>query len=407
MTEPFIVKRKIQNAVGNDSSNLSLAQSLYGAGEGEIYRIITASDALPVLTLKQLGSGYNLLLQAPTPEIRFDNLDQVDPIGQYRMRVIGDYFVLERATTADWAAQTEVLSVDPSSNFVKLSAIGDTDHWLGLYAGIGATQSRMIMTPGQGLRIHTGDGSSSAATRITFTDGSAICPMTIGYAYFAWSQADYREFLYNNSTNDDVERVLDLTHNTSNQDGAENGIGAGLGFRIETTTTDRMLAGMIECLWTDATHATRVADMVFKIDDDSDYVFEEYMRFVGATKTISVNSHKITNLTDPTAAQDAVTKVYHDTIVSNLAEIDSTDNPYTAALAGVITVDSSGGAVTINLPAISGIAGRRYYIKVVDATNTITVDGNASETIDGELTQILHLYDCMEIVATSVEWSII
>ena len=55
-----------------------------------------------------------------------------------------------------------------------------------------------------------------------------------------------------------------------------------------------------------------------------------------------------------------------------------------------VKVDASGGARTINLPAASGCSDRVYTIKKIDSSgNAVTVDGNASETIDGATTYSL------------------
>lgn len=59
-----------------------------------------------------------------------------------------------------------------------------------------------------------------------------------------------------------------------------------------------------------------------------------------------------------------------------------------------ILVDASGGAVTINLPAVATLfnspTGAVFVIKKIDASvNTVTVDGDGSETIDGATTQVL------------------
>ena len=46
--------------------------------------------------------------------------------------------------------------------------------------------------------------------------------------------------------------------------------------------------------------------------------------------------------------------------------------------------------MTINLPAVSAISGREYVIKKIDSSgNAVTIDGNASETIDGSTTSSL------------------
>lgn len=64
---------------------------------------------------------------------------------------------------------------------------------------------------------------------------------------------------------------------------------------------------------------------------------------------------------------------------------------YTATISDhTILCNATTGAITINLPAASGIAGREYVIKKTDSSaNAITIDANASETIDGALTYTL------------------
>jgi hypothetical protein len=54
---------------------------------------------------------------------------------------------------------------------------------------------------------------------------------------------------------------------------------------------------------------------------------------------------------------------------------------------GTVEVDASGAARTMTLPAVSAAAGRIYVIKKTDSSgNAVTVDPNASETIDGAAT---------------------
>jgi hypothetical protein len=78
-------------------------------------------------------------------------------------------------------------------------------------------------------------------------------------------------------------------------------------------------------------------------------------------------------------------------------------NDYTAL------VDASSGAITISLPAVAGEVGRVYIIKKTDATaNTVTIDANASETIDGQLTQtISSQYSFIKIQSNGIGWHII
>lgn len=61
------------------------------------------------------------------------------------------------------------------------------------------------------------------------------------------------------------------------------------------------------------------------------------------------------------------------------------DNTYETVL-----VDASGGNVTVTLPVANLNAFKRYNIKKIDATvNTVTIDGDGAETIDGSATQVI------------------
>lgn len=74
-----------------------------------------------------------------------------------------------------------------------------------------------------------------------------------------------------------------------------------------------------------------------------------------------------------------------------------------------ILCDASSNNITVNLPAISGNAGRVFHIKKIDSsTNTVTIDGNGSETIDGATTYTLNnQYTAVSVVAGASEWSLI
>lgn len=70
----------------------------------------------------------------------------------------------------------------------------------------------------------------------------------------------------------------------------------------------------------------------------------------------------------------------------NIVFIDNTDSPYTAGTSDetIILVDTSSGAVTVTLPAATDNANRIFIIKKISSdSNQITLDPNASETIDG------------------------
>ncbi len=71
---------------------------------------------------------------------------------------------------------------------------------------------------------------------------------------------------------------------------------------------------------------------------------------------------------------------------------------------------ASGAAFTINLYAASGNSGKQLRIKKTDSTlaNIITIDGNASETIDGATTTTLNTqYEEVTIVCDGSSWHIL
>ncbi|MCP4409782.1 MAG: hypothetical protein GY807_18970 [Gammaproteobacteria bacterium] len=69
-------------------------------------------------------------------------------------------------------------------------------------------------------------------------------------------------------------------------------------------------------------------------------------------------------------------------------------------------VTFNGTDKTATLPTAVGETGRSYYIKNLNAT-ALTVDGNASETIDGETTQSLAQWTTLAIVSDGSNWIII
>ena len=70
-------------------------------------------------------------------------------------------------------------------------------------------------------------------------------------------------------------------------------------------------------------------------------------------------------------------------------------------------IDCTSGTFTVTLPASSGRTGRILIIKNSGA-GTITVDGNASETIDGAATYSLSVqYATVQIISDGTNWKII
>lgn len=71
-----------------------------------------------------------------------------------------------------------------------------------------------------------------------------------------------------------------------------------------------------------------------------------------------------------------------------------------------VNTSASGGAVTITFYAASGNTGKIITVKKTDSSaNAVTLDGNASETLDGALTVTLTAqYDSATFVCDGTNW---
>jgi hypothetical protein len=85
------------------------------------------------------------------------------------------------------------------------------------------------------------------------------------------------------------------------------------------------------------------------------------------------------------------------------------DSPYATSNGEVVIVDTSSGNVTVTLPAAASNANAWINVKKVTGdANTVIVDGNLSETIDGDLTQTLTLdQESLTVVCNGSAWYII
>ena len=67
-----------------------------------------------------------------------------------------------------------------------------------------------------------------------------------------------------------------------------------------------------------------------------------------------------------------------------------TSNYTVTATDSKLSGDCTSGTLTFTLPAAASIAGREYHFKRIDASgNSVVIDANASETIDGATTKTL------------------
>jgi hypothetical protein len=71
-----------------------------------------------------------------------------------------------------------------------------------------------------------------------------------------------------------------------------------------------------------------------------------------------------------------------------------------------VLVNCTSANITITLPAASNYEGKHYHIKKKDTTSySVIVDGNGSDTIDGELTYEFDIPKvCISVVSDGTEW---
>jgi hypothetical protein len=72
----------------------------------------------------------------------------------------------------------------------------------------------------------------------------------------------------------------------------------------------------------------------------------------------------------------------------------------------IIRANTTGGSITINLPAVASSSGAEYKIIKVNASNTVTIDANSTELIDGTTTNITlsSIRDRIFLVCDGTEW---
>lgn len=74
----------------------------------------------------------------------------------------------------------------------------------------------------------------------------------------------------------------------------------------------------------------------------------------------------------------------------------------------IVLFDCSSSALTATLPAAASSTGVKFNIKKIDASNTLTIDGNGSETIDGSTTITINTqYESVTLACDGSTWWII
>jgi hypothetical protein len=123
--------------------------------------------------------------------------------------------------------------------------------------------------------------------------------------------------------------------------------------------------------------------------------------------TTVIGSDVVYVVSDP-----AVTKLPRKITVNNIQRqsVVAKTTTYTLTdLDYLVKADTTAGAFTLTLPTSTGRTGKIFVIKKTDnSVNVLTVDGNASETIDGALTYLMVVQnDTVVIQSDGTNWMII
>ncbi len=93
------------------------------------------------------------------------------------------------------------------------------------------------------------------------------------------------------------------------------------------------------------------------------------------------------------------------------SDIDPLDNITTISATYTIlstdrTVICNSNTFTVTLPTAVGVEGKRYTVTNI-GSGIITLDGNGSETIQGDLTQFIYTDETLDVVSNGTNWFVI
>lgn len=116
------------------------------------------------------------------------------------------------------------------------------------------------------------------------------------------------------------------------------------------------------------------------------------------------------NNTSPTQLLDVAGTIKGTGMMQSISTKIASQSPYTL-LSGDYTIlaDATSGNLTMTLQAAASHTGRIYKIKKIDASvNTVTIDANGSETIDGATTQVISTqWASVTIQSNGTSWFIV
>lgn len=286
---------------GAPSADLHAATKLYvdtevaGAGGG-------ASD-VGDLTTTGLTAGNMLRVAAAGGLEERTPAEVLGDIGAAASADLADYLPLTGTVTGDTqfnagvalrgniaASATEIaaLSFYNNTNLVAKIAVLSTDTTrddgtIVFSTAINTTLTEKFRIPRDGVvdfpaagytvgGVTVGMSNSNFTAVLTARNGINVYSALLGRDYAAFNAHPantYGAFLSPGSgRTNQIFNILELRHDTSGIPAA--GFGAGLAFQLDSSTTENQNAARIAAVWTEATHATRKADLVLSAYDTAE-----------------------------------------------------------------------------------------------------------------------------------------
>lgn len=148
--------------------------------------------------------------------------------------------------------------------------------------------------------------------------------------------------------------------------------------------------------WTDATKTTSATNPVI-------------LDSLGRATIYADGNYKFRIDTSADVNVDTIDNLWFGVTSTNLGIVQLKSADYTAASTDdYILVSATSADVVISLPSAATVDGKKYLIKKTDASaNTVTVDPNGSETIEGDSTYVLSSqYQLVQVVSDGTNWII-
>lgn len=215
------------------SSGLILRQGLTsGVSDWQTLFAVYNKDPVLVMSIKARGSDGAVVMQFPS----VNTVPGADPIG---IRVMSSSNAAQNLQAKSICLESAFSSDVSSAVSGTVYGGKDAGDSLKLESTFNATKGYVLINSVGG---NCGIGNSAPGT-----------PLDINYS---------------SAVTNTVSNILTARHASSGTPAA--GFGAGLVFALESTTTENQSAGRVYAVWSEATHATRKAQVVFTAYDTAE-----------------------------------------------------------------------------------------------------------------------------------------